>query len=105
MLQWERVDEGWGRRAVEFAVLCEPHNCREYVAVYQRLGLTAGERVLDGLTDDRLAGTVTRTEPGWPRLEEFPVRECLLIVLNEEWEHRNYSERDLAVLEERAGTP
>jgi hypothetical protein len=29
------------------------------------------------------------------------VRECLLIVLNEEWEHRLYAERDLAVLEAR----
>ena len=56
-------------------------------------------RVLEELTDERLAATVTRTEPGWPRLEEFPVRECLLIVLNEEWEHRLYAERDLTALE------
>nr|MBA2444998.1 DinB family protein [Nocardioidaceae bacterium] len=34
--------------------------------------------------------------------ETFPVRECLLIVLNEEWWHRQYAERDLSVLEERA---
>ena len=39
--------------------------------------------------------TVTRTEPGWPRMEDFPVKECLRIVLNEEWEHRLYAERDL----------
>jgi len=32
------------------------------------------------------------------------VRECLLVVLSEEWEHRTYAERDLEVLEERAGT-
>jgi hypothetical protein len=47
------------------------------------------------LTDEQLAATVTRTEPGWPRLEDFPVRECLLTVLNEEWQHRRYAERDL----------
>jgi len=41
------VDEGWGRRAVEFATLSEPSNCREYVAVHQRLGLGDGDRVLD----------------------------------------------------------
>jgi hypothetical protein len=29
------------------------------------------------------------------------VRECLLCILNEEWEHRLYAERDLAVLEAR----
>ena len=33
--------------------------------------------------------------------ETFPVQECLTIVLNEEWQHRLYAERDLAVLEER----
>jgi hypothetical protein len=29
------------------------------------------------------------------------VRECLLVILNEEWEHRLYAERDLAALESR----
>ncbi|MGF1663084.1 MAG: DinB family protein [Kineosporiaceae bacterium] len=55
--------------------------------------------VLGSLTDDRLAATVSRPEPGWPRDEAFAVRECLRIVLNEEWEHRRYAERDLAALE------
>jgi hypothetical protein len=39
---------------------------------------------------------------GWPSPVSFPVKECLLIVLNEEWEHRRYAERDLAVLEQGA---
>ena len=30
-----------------------------------------------------------------------PVREALSVVLNEEWEHRRYAERDLTVLESR----
>jgi hypothetical protein len=30
------------------------------------------------------------------------VRECLLVVLSEEWEHRLYAERDLAALEGRS---
>jgi SAM-dependent methyltransferase len=47
MMQWEMVDEGWGRRAVEFAVLCEPHNCREYVAMHQRLALRPRQHLLD----------------------------------------------------------
>ena len=50
------------------------------------------------LTDERLASEVTRTEPGWPTIERFPLRECLRIVLNEEWEHRLYAERDLTEL-------
>jgi hypothetical protein len=31
-------------------------------------------------------------------METFPFKECLRIVLNEEWEHRLYAERDLAAL-------
>jgi hypothetical protein len=55
--------------------------------------------VMRSLTDEQLAAEVTRTEPGWPRGETFPVKECLRIVLNEEWEHRLYAERDLTALE------
>jgi hypothetical protein len=28
----------------------------------------------------------------------MPFKACLMIVLNEEWEHRRYAERDLTVL-------
>ncbi len=45
--QWRLVDEGWGRRAVDFATLCEPTNCREYVAMHRCLGLRTGDRLLD----------------------------------------------------------
>jgi hypothetical protein len=55
-------------------------------------------RVLATLTDGQLASRVTCTEPGFPRVEDFPFRECLLIVLNEHWEHRLFAERDLTVL-------
>jgi hypothetical protein len=59
--------------------------------------------VVAGLTDGRLdSRTGPLVGPGWPdEGATFPVRECLLIVLNEEWWHRTYAERDLAVLEER----
>ena len=56
--------------------------------------------VMQALTDEQLASEVTCTEPGWPRLEHFPLKQCLRIVMNEEWEHRLYAERDLAALEE-----
>ena len=55
--------------------------------------------VMTALTDEQLATEVTRTEPGWPQIEGCPVKECLSIVLNEEWEHRLYAERDLTALE------
>lgn len=46
-MQWETVDEGWGRKAVEFATFSEPSACCEYVAVHQRLAVGDGDRLLD----------------------------------------------------------
>ncbi len=46
-MSWEMVDEGWGRRAAEFATLSEPAACREYVAMHHRLGVDRGHRLLD----------------------------------------------------------
>jgi hypothetical protein len=60
-------------------------------------------RVVDGLTEESLAGVTEPVDgPGWPPPSSFDVRKCLLTVLNEEWQHRLYAERDLAVLESRA---
>jgi len=57
-------------------------------------------QVIEGLTDARLdAVTETVDGPGWPPPESFPVRTCLRVVLNEEWEHRRYAERDLSAIE------
>ena len=44
---WRVVDEGWGRKAVDFSALSEPANCREYAALHHRLGVSAGDRLLD----------------------------------------------------------
>jgi hypothetical protein len=60
-------------------------------------------QVIDGLTDESLDGHTKPIEaPGWPEPRSYPVRECLLIILNEEWEHRLYAERDLDALETRS---
>lgn len=59
--------------------------------------------ILDGLTDDDLARECTRDPaPGYPD-EVRTVERCLRVVMREEIAHRLYAERDLAVLEERAG--
>ena len=58
--QWEMVDEGWGRRAVDFATLSEPGNCREYVAVHHRLGVVARDRLLDVACGSGLAIELAR---------------------------------------------
>ena len=44
---WRMVDEGWGRRAVDFATLSEPAQCREYVGLHEQLAVGPGDRVLD----------------------------------------------------------
>jgi uncharacterized damage-inducible protein DinB len=60
-------------------------------------------QVVDSLSDELLdRETEPAVGPGWPPDgATFPVRECLLVVLNEEWWHRTFAERDLAVLEQR----
>jgi uncharacterized damage-inducible protein DinB len=59
-------------------------------------------QVIEGLTDESLDGHTEPVQgPGWPESRSYPVRECLLIILNEEWEHRLYAERDLNALETR----
>ncbi len=58
--------------------------------------------VVSDLTDEQLASSTTPVEgPGWPAARAYPVHEVLSTILNEEWEHRRYAERDLAVLEAR----
>ena len=69
----------------------------EVLAVRRRRQDVVSE-VMATLDDERLAATVTRTEPGWPSAEGLPVSECLSIVLIEEWEHRGFAERDLGAL-------
>ncbi len=57
-------------------------------------------QVIEALSDESLDGHTEPVEgPGWPEPRSYPVRECLLIILNEEWEHRLYAERDLDALE------
>ena len=71
------------------------------VLALRRDRMATVRQVISGLTDgslDRL--TPPATGPGWPEGRGYPVRECLLIVLNEEWEHRRFAERDLGHLSE-----
>jgi SAM-dependent methyltransferase len=57
---WAVVDEGWGRKAVDFAALSEPSNCREYVAMHHRLGVDTGDRLLDVACGSGLAIELAR---------------------------------------------
>jgi hypothetical protein len=65
-----------------------------------RMGVV--REVFAELTDEVLAGhTVPVEAPGYPASESFAVSRCLGAAVNEEWHHRLYAERDLAVLEGR----
>jgi uncharacterized protein YjbI with pentapeptide repeats len=70
----------------------------EVLAVRRKRQATV-RHALESLTDEQLASRLTRAEPGYPQEEEFPLKTCLRIALNEEWEHRLYAERDLTALE------
>ncbi|HEY3530176.1 MAG TPA: DinB family protein [Nocardioides sp.] len=62
-------------------------------------------RVLAELTDERLGEKTSAVEgDGWPPPDSYDVCEALGIVVNEEWHHRRYAERDLAALESRSGS-
>jgi DinB superfamily/Pentapeptide repeats (8 copies) len=64
--------------------------------------MTTVRQVIEGLAGASLDSHTEPVEgPGWPQPRSYPVRKCLLIVLNEEWEHRLYAERDLDALEPR----
>jgi uncharacterized damage-inducible protein DinB len=75
------------------------------VLALRRDRMATMRQVLAELTDEKLAAHTTPvTGPGWPAPESYPVRECLTCILSEEWMHREYAERDLAVLESRPVT-
>jgi len=59
-VSWEMVDEGWGRRAVEYSTLTEPGTCREYVATHHRLDVGEGDRLLDVACGSGLAIELAR---------------------------------------------
>jgi hypothetical protein len=61
----------------------------------------AGVReVMARLTDDDVRGSTEPVlDPGYPESRSYPVIRCLRAVVVEEWEHRLFAERDLAVLE------
>lgn len=54
---------------------------------------------IDRLTDETLAAQTEPVDPpGWPPPRSFPVSQCLSVILNEEWHHRLFAERDLDAL-------
>jgi uncharacterized damage-inducible protein DinB len=50
---------------------------------------------LGKLTQEQIESTVRFESTGWPFTNNFHVGQCLSTVVNEEWHHRNFAERDL----------
>lgn len=70
------------------------------VLALRRDRMSTVHEVVRSLSEESLAASTEPVEaPGWPPPESFAVRECLLIVLNEEWHHRKFAERDLEALQ------
>jgi DinB superfamily/Pentapeptide repeats (8 copies) len=101
---WDRLDLPWDGMADTPGV---PRDRQVRPSLDEALALRAGRmatvrELVDRLTAEQLAGDTEPVEgAGWPPPRPFPVAECLRVVLNEEWEHRLYAERDLAILEVR----
>lgn len=95
-LPWDEAPDDWGF----------PRDRAARPTLDEALALRAESRalvgaVLEHLTDDQLDEEPDPVDaPGWPR-GRHSVRQCLSVVLNEEYAHRRYAERDLAVLESR----
>lgn len=72
------------------------------VLALRRDRMAGVRQLIDGLTDASLdARTQPVSGPGWPPPGSFGVRECLLVILNEEYHHRLFAERDLGELSAR----
>jgi hypothetical protein len=72
----------------------------EAVLEVRRDRMSTVRQVIEGLTAASLdSHTEPVAGPGWPQARSYPVRECLQVILNEEWEHRLYAERDLDALQ------
>lgn len=73
------------------------------VLAVRKVRMATVRQVLADLTDEQLASTTEPVDaPGYPEPNSYPVARCLGAILNEEWEHRRYAERDFDLLESRA---
>ena len=97
---WHPLDLPWDEAPVVDSV---PWDRDVRPSLDEVLALRAERRatvaaVLDDLDDDGLERPVSSATPFLADAEGLTVAQCLRVVLNEEWEHRLYAERDLALL-------
>jgi hypothetical protein len=102
---WDPLDLPWDEAGelADFRYDRDAQPTLDEVLALRRDRQAGVRELLESLTDEKLKGSTqpVRATGGWPHpTESYPVAECLGTVLNEEWEHRLYAERDLAVLEQ-----
>ena len=103
---WDPLDLPWDEMPDEPGVPRDraARPSLDVVLELRRDRMSTVRQVIDGLTEASLDGDTEPVEgPGWPEPRSYPVRRCLLCILNEEWEHRLYAERDLDAIEARTG--
>jgi hypothetical protein len=102
---WDPLDLPWDEMPDMPGVIPRDRAARpslDQVLELRRDRMSSVRQVIEGLTDESLAADTEPVDaPGWPRPRSYPVRDVLLIILNEEWWHRQFAERDLTVLESR----
>lgn len=98
---WHPLDLPWDEMP-DTAAIPRDRSARpslEEVLALRRDRMATVRAVMSGLSDEALDEQTLPVEgAGWRPSEGFAVRECLLVVLNEEWLHREFAERDLNVL-------
>ena len=102
---WDPLDLPWDEMRDTPGVPRDRAACPSLDTVLElrRDRMATARQVIDGLSSASLDGHTEPIEgPGWPPPRSFPVRECLLVILNEEWEHHLYAERDLDALPARS---
>jgi hypothetical protein len=97
---WHPLDLPWDEAPTHDGV---PWDRDARPSLDEVLALRASRRatvaaVVDVLDDDGLARPVSSATPFLRDADGLTVADCLRVVLNEEWEHRLYAERDLATL-------
>lgn len=98
---WHSLDLPWDQMPDTPGVPCDRQvrPTLDDVLALRRDRVAGVRDLLDTLTATSLAADTVPVEgPGWPEPRSYPVRECLLVVLGEEWHHRLFAERDLDAL-------
>jgi hypothetical protein len=86
----------------EFSRALDAQPSLDTILAVRRERVATVREYIGHLTNEILESHTTPVEaPGWPPPKSYAVRTCLLVILNEEWQHRLYAERDFDILDDR----